>query len=261
MNTNVLAIFLFFCIASLVFTMCASGSENETRVIEYEDFEHNLLVFTKTEGWRHDSIEAGIEAVMKLGQENGFSLTLTEDNSYFTPSNLSRYDAVLFLNTTLTVFDDEHREAFKEYIQNGGGFAGVHSATDTEYDWPWYGELVGAWFDNHPNNPNVREAVIDVVNPDHPATSMLPERWQRSDEWYNFGYMNENVNVLLKLDTDSYSGSDHPGNHPIAWYHEFDGGRVFYTGLGHTRESYSEELFLRHLLGGLKYAMGIEESP
>lgn len=259
MNRKVLITILITGIAAVLLTMCASGSDNETRMMEYEGSDYNLLVFTKTEGWRHDSIEAGIEAVMKLGQENGFSLTLTEDNSYFTPGILARYDAVLFLNTTLTVFEDAHREAFKEYIQAGGGFAGVHSATDTEYDWPWYGELVGAWFDNHPNNPNVREAVIDVVNPDHPSTRMLPERWERSDEWYNFGYMNENVNVLLKLDTDSYRGSDHPNNHPIAWYHEFDGGRSFYTGLGHTKESYTEELFLQHLLGGLMYAMGAEQ--
>jgi uncharacterized protein len=259
MNKKMLFASVLAGLSAVLFAMCASGSEKETRMIEYEESEYNLLVFTKTAGWRHDSIEAGIEAVMKLGQEHGFSLTLTEDNTYFTPGNLVRYDAVLFLNTTETVFEDPQREAFKEYIRAGGGFAGVHSATDTEYDWPWYGELVGAWFDNHPNMPNVRSAVIEVVNPDHPSTRMLPERWERSDEWYNFGYMNENVNVLLKLDTDSYRGSDHPNNHPIAWYHEFDGGRSFYTALGHTKESYTEDLFLQHLLGGLLYAMGAEE--
>jgi type 1 glutamine amidotransferase len=248
---------LFFSL--VLISACGSGETRQAETVEYIDTDYTLLVFTKTEGWRHDSIPDGIEAVARLGQEHGFSLTITEDHTYFTPEYLSRYDAVLFLNTTLTVFEDPQREAFKEYIRSGGGFAGVHSATDTEYDWPWYGELVGAWFDNHPNNPNVRDAVIEVVNHDHPSTRMLPDRWERADEWYNFGYMNENVNVLLKLDTDSFEGSDHPGNHPIAWYHEFDGGRSFYTALGHTRESYTEELFLEHLLGGIMYAMGWDQ--
>jgi len=166
---------------------------------------------------------------------------------------------VLFLNTTETVFEDVHRDNFQQYIQNGGGFVGVHSASDTEYDWPWYGDLVGAYFDNHPGNPNVRDAVIDVVDQSHPSTEHLPERWERADEWYNFGYFNDNVNVLLKLDTESYEGSDHPGDHPVAWYHEYDGGRAFYTALGHTKESYSETNFLKHLLGGIKYAAGIQD--
>lgn len=133
---------------------------------------------------------------------------------------------------------------------------GIHSASDTEYDWPWYGRLVGAYFSNHPNNPNVRDAVINVVEAGHPATEMLPERWERTDEWYNFRELPDHVNVLLTLDTDTYEGSGHPGYHPVAWYHEYDGGRAFYTALGHTIESYSEELFLKHVWGGIRYAMG-----
>ena len=215
----------------------------------------SVLLFTKTEGWRHDSIEAGVEAIYQLGNENDFAVTWTEDSGYFTNESLSEYDAIIFLNTTLTLFDENQRSAFQNYIQSGGGFVGIHSATDTEYDWPWYGSLVGAYFDNHPNRPNVREAVIELVDSDHPSTRHLPERWVRSDEWYNFGYINEDVHVLLRLDTDSYEGSDHPGNHPIAWYHDYDGGRSFYTGLGHTIESFSEPMFLDHLLGGIQYAI------
>lgn len=262
----------FACIAFLPFlllvlavslTACGGDAQNERSApagethLEVEGATDRLLVFTKTSGWRHDSIEAGVAAVKQLAQENGFSLTHTEQSDYFTPENLSRYQAVLFLNTTQGVFtEDAQRQAFKAFIQNGGGFAGVHSATDTEYEWPWYGELVGAWFSNHPNNPNVRRAVIEVVNPDHPATRHLPERWEREDEWYNFGFISEATNVLMRLDTDSYEGSDHPGNHPIAWYHDFDGGRAFYTALGHTKASFEEPLFLDHLLGGLLYALG-----
>lgn len=219
-----------------------------------ENADYSVLVFTKTSGFRHDSIEQGVEAVVALGAANGFSVTRTENSDYFTDENLSSYSAIIFLNTTLTVFDENHRVAFKQYIQNGGGFVGVHSASDTEYDWPWYGELVGAYFDNHP--PGIHDAIIDVINTDHPSTAHLPGRWEKADEWYNFGYINDEVEVLMKLDTDSYEGSDHPGNHPVAWYHEYDGGRAFYTALGHTRESYSEPLFIDHLLGGILYASG-----
>lgn len=236
---------------------CDEVEERELEEIPDTILDHSLLVFSKTDGWRHDSIESGIDAVELLGETNGVFVFSTENAEYFNDEDLARFDAVLFLNTTENVFNDDQRNAFRNYIQNGGGFAGVHSATDTEYDWEWYGELVGAYFDNHPNDPNVREAVVKVVDPDHLSTTMLPEEWEREDEWYNFREIPDHVEVLLELDTDSYEGSDHPGNHPIAWYHEYDGGRAFYTGLGHTIESYSEDLFLQHLWGGLEYAMGI----
>ncbi|AXI99556.1 cytochrome c/hypothetical protein [Cyclonatronum proteinivorum] len=254
-----------FLLFALGFALTACGGDAQDQQSDYsgptqlevEGATDRLLVYTKTSGWRHDSIEAGVEAVKRLGSDNGFSVKHTEDPAYFSPDNLSRYQAVLFLNTTEDVFSrDDQRQAFKAFIQNGGGFAGVHSATDTEYEWPWFGELVGARFSNHPNNPNVRQAVLEVVNRNHPATRPLPERWEREDEWYNFSFISGATQVLLRLDTDSYEGSDHPGNHPIAWYHDFDGGRAFYTGLGHTKESFEEPLFLDHLLGGILYALG-----
>lgn len=219
--------------------------------------DYSILVFSKTAGWRHESIESGIEAIKKLGKENNFAVTATEDAELFTSENLQAFDAVVFLNTTETIFNDEQRKTFESYIQNGGGFVGVHSAVDTEYDWQWYGELAGAYFDSHPNNPNVRSAAINVEDTTHPATKHLDSIWQKEDEWYNFGYRNEAVNILLTLNTDSYEGSTHPGNHPIAWYHEYDGGRAFYTGLGHTKESFNDTVFLEHLLGGIKYAAGV----
>jgi len=255
-----LRITLISLISIFLFASMACDQESET-IHEFTTFsgvEQSVLVFSKTAGFRHDSIEAGAEAVKNLGQDNGFNVTWTEESGYFTPENLSNYDAIIFLNTTLNVFEnDDQRNAFQGYIQNGGGFVGVHSATDTEYDWPWYGELVGAYFDNHP--PGVIPAAIDVVDHDHPSTAHLPERWERTDEWYNFGFIYDELNVLMKLDTDSYEGSDHPGNHPISWYHEYDGGRSFYTASGHTIESFSEPEFLTHLLGGIQYAMGITD--
>ena len=232
--------------------------KNPTSVYNPSNSTHSLLVFSKTTGFRHESIEAGIEALKKLGPRHELSLKFTESSGYVGSDSLFTHDAILFLNTTGTLFTDKERSYLKRFIQAGGGFVGVHSAADTEYDWPWYEGLVGAYFDNHPNNPNVREAAIMVSDEDHPALNGLPQRWEREDEWYNYRSFKESLQILLKLDTDSYEGSDHPGNHPIAWYREYDGGRSFYTGLGHTEESYSDPLFLNHLMGGILYALGAD---
>lgn len=244
-------------LSAILFSMALSGCDTETDQAGTPEFEINqsIMVFSKTEGYRHNSIEQGIEAVKLLGQQHGVAVFATEDASYFNESDLARFDAVLFLNTTGTLFNEEQRDAFEAYIQNGGGFAGLHSAADTEYDWPWYGELVGAWFESH---PRTQPAVVEIVNPDHISTRMLPAEWEKEDEWYNFLEIPEHVDILLELDTDSFEGSEHPGNHVIAWYHEFDGGRAFYTGMGHTVESFSDDLYLRHLWGGLEYVMDLE---
>ena len=216
----------------------------------------NILVFSKTEGFRHESIEAGKTAILKLAADNGFSVDTTEDASWFKEKTLAKYNVVVFLNTTGDILNNAQQLEFNRFIQAGGGFVGIHAAADTEYDWPWYGKLVGAYFNGHPNNPNVREADIHVVDKEHVCTSMLPDVWHRNDEWYNYKDINPNINVLMNLDETSYEGGTNGENHPIAWYHEFDGGRSWYTGSGHTNESFEEELFLQHLLGGIEYAAG-----
>ena len=133
--------------------------------------EPRVLVFSKTAGYRHSSIETGIAAVQKLGRENGFAVDATEDAGAFTERNLKRFRAVVFLNTTGDVLDARQQDAFERYIQAGGGWVGIHSATDTEYDWPWYGRLAGAYFESHPNNPNVRKGTFRVLDKDHPSTA------------------------------------------------------------------------------------------
>lgn len=245
---------LFIIPAMILLISCSAdaqtnSSNSSNKVVQ----ENRLLVFSKTAGWRHQSIEAGQTAIKELGQQNGVGVTITEDAEMFNPDTLASYSAVIFLNTTGTVFDDNQRAAFENYIQHGGGYVGVHSAADTEYDWPWYGELMGAYFDNHP--PGTPNADVLLENAEHSSTSMLPDVWNREDEWYNYQGFEDHINVLLSLDTGSYEGSDHPGNHPIAWYHEFDGGRSFYTGMGHTEASFSNELYRDHLWGGIMYAM------
>jgi cytochrome c len=132
--------------------------------------EFRVLVFSKTAGFRHSSIGVGLAAIKKLGQENGFSVDATEDAGAFTSKNLARYSAVVFLSTTGDVLDAPQQDDFERYIQAGGGYVGIHSATDTEYDWPWYGRLAGAWFNGHPNNPNVRKGTYRVVDKNNPST-------------------------------------------------------------------------------------------
>jgi cytochrome c len=215
-----------------------------------------ILVFSRTAGFRHTSIEPGIAAIKKLGKENGFSVDATEDATAFTDKNLKQYQAVVFMSTTGDVLDAKQQDAFERYIQAGGGWVGVHSATDTEYDWPWYGRLAGAYFTSHPLDPNVRKATFRVLDKSHPSTAGLPDRWEREDEFYNFKSIAPDIHVLIDIDEKSYQGGTNGDNHPMSWYHEFNGGRAFYTNMGHTDATFTEAPFLRHLLGGLRYAMG-----
>ena len=211
-----------------------------------------VLIFSKTNGYRHQSIPVGIEAIKKMGLENKFTVDATEDSLAFTDDNLAKYNAIIFLNPTLNVLGEEQQKAMENYIHKGGGFVGVHAATDCEYNWPWYVKMVGASFLSHPAQ---QVAKINVVDKNNKATKHLPNPWERKDEWYNFKSMNPDVKVLLKIDETSYTGGKNGDNHPMAWYHKYDGGRAFYTALGHTNESYSEPAFLKHLLAGIKYAM------
>ena len=211
-----------------------------------------VLVFSKTKGFHHASIPFGIAAVQKLGTENNFVVDTTTDATLFTRRNLKKYAAVIFLNTTGDVLNAEQQEAFEKYIRSGKGFLGVHAATDTEYDWPWYNQLVGAYFKSHPKQ---QEAMLTVTDPTHISTGHLPAQWKRFDEWYNFKSIQNGLHVLLTIDEKSYTGGENGDVHPMAWYHEFDGGRAFYTELGHTDASYADPLFLKHLLGGIQYAM------
>ena len=215
-----------------------------------------VLVFTKTNGYRHESIEKGVEVINKLGLENGFKVIHSENSDIFTTESLKEFDLVIFLNTTEDILDDEGQRNFEMFIRNGGSFMGIHSAADIEYDWPWYGKLVGAYFKNHPNNPSIRDAEIIKEDSMHVSCKHLPDRWERTDEWYNYKEINPDINILLRLNESSYEGGEHGDNHPIAWHHEFDGGKAFYTGGGHTKASFDEIDFKQHILGGILYCLG-----
>ncbi|WP_172382714.1 ThuA domain-containing protein [Streptomyces sp. MNP-20] len=220
-----------------------------------------VLVFSKTTGFRHDSIPDGIAAVRDLGAAHGFSVDATDDARAFTPKNLTRYDAVVWLSTTGDVLNSAQQTAFERYVRAGGGYVGVHAAADTEYDWPFYGALVGAHFQSH---PAVQPAKIKVEDHAHPATGHLGAGWDRTDEWYNYrSNPRTRARVLASLDESSYSGGSMGGDHPIAWCQSsVDGGagRSFYTGGGHTRQSFADPAFRRHLLGGIQYATGAAQA-
>jgi len=214
-----------------------------------------VLVFSKTTGFRHDSIPDGIAAVRALGAEHGFKADDTEDAARFTDATLAQYKVVMFLSTTGDILDPEQKAALERYIRSGGGFVGIHSASDTEYHWPWYGRLVGAWFASH---PQIQHATIRIEDADHPSTKGLPASWERTDEWYNFRSDPRGaVHVLASLDESTYTGGAMGSDHPIAWCRNVDGGRSWYTAMGHTRESYTEPLFRLHLWGGIESSAGI----
>lgn len=238
----------YFCLGLLILSSCGPKLSGD------------ILVFSKTEGFRHESISSGIEMFQTLGEEHGTTIVTTEDATYFTEENLKNFKVVVFLNTTGDCLNDKQQYEFQRFIQAGGGFVGVHGAADTEYDWPWYNGLVGAYFSSHPNNPNVRDGSIDVVDPNHISCQHLPARWDRTDEWYNYKSIHPGIQTVLNLDETSYEGGTNGESHPIAWYHEYDGGRAFYTGGGHTHESYKEENFVKHLWGGVQYAFG-DDTP
>ena len=215
-----------------------------------------VLVFSKTDGFRHTSIEAGKVAIKKMAMEKGFDVDFTEDANQFVTGNLKKYNAVVWLNTTGDVLNNEQQGEFERYIQAGGGYVGIHAATDCEYEWSWYGRLAGAYFLDHPNPENVQKGKFYVVEKDHWATKGMPDEFERTDEFYSFKQIDPSIKVLVKIDEKTYKGGKNGDNHPMNWYHDFDGGRSFYTAMGHTDETFSESLFLNHVWAGLHYAIG-----
>jgi cytochrome c len=217
-----------------------------------------ILVFSRTASVRHDSIPAAVAALADMAEQRGLSLTASKDPTLFSDAGLADFSAVVFLLTTGDVLNDEQQGALERFIRAGNGYAGIHSASDTEYAWPWYGELVGAYFQAH---SLVEPATVLVADGAQPATRDLPSPWMRSDEWYAFSSNpRDKVTVLLTVDESTYDpGQGVMGNdHPVAWQRNFDGGRSFYTALGHTIESYAESAFMAHVSGGIEWAAGVQ---
>ncbi|WP_341226481.1 ThuA domain-containing protein [uncultured Arcticibacterium sp.] len=220
------------------------------------------LLFTKTAGFHHESIHEGVAAVRGLGQRHSFQVDWQENSSVFTEDRLKNYDVVIFLNTTGDVLNDKEQAAFEKYIQNGGGYVGVHAAADTEYEWEWYTKMVGMMFKIHPAQ---QTAYIHVENSNFPGMERFPKKLLWTDEWYEYQkpVLTKDLNYLVSVDEKSYEPyakwGDNEGKgmgdfHPISWYHNYDGGRAFYTGLGHIGAIYSDQTYLDHLYGGIYWA-------
>jgi type 1 glutamine amidotransferase len=246
---------------------------------------YKVLVVGKTLGFRHSHIDDTTNAVIKLGQEHGFTVDvwdppvpgrspgqpdLTMATTPFTSAEaLSQYATILFASpvdgtnnqdpAAPRLLNDSELAALQGYIHHGGGYVGLHAATDTMHAVPWYSKLSGgsARFRNHPAQ---QQATMVVESPNHPSTTMLPKKWSRFDEWYNFtSNPRQDVHVLLTLDESTYTGGSMGADHPISWCQNFEGGRSWYEGAGHVDSSYTDPLFLAHLLGGIEWTAGVVE--
>ena len=276
---NHLHVLAMACFSAMALIAC--GSE-ETTARSGDDF--RVLVFSQTTGFRHVSIETGVDTVRQLGSMHGFSVDHSEEPTDFNDDNLARYAAVIWLSTTGNLLDEEQRQAFERYIQSGGGYVGIHSASDSNYDWAFYGELVGAYFHSHPvfpvnadEGPGVQAGELHVEADDHLSTTHLPAPWAISDEFYSF---RENprgqVRVLLNIDEQTYNQDPNTSNisegsfivgetgvmndHPMSWCHDRLGGRAWYTALGHSVSLYEDTNFRLHLLGGILTAAGRQDA-
>lgn len=217
-----------------------------------------ILIFSHTTGWRHASIETGIAALTALAEDKGYSVEASEDPDIFSRETLADFDALILLNSTTghdgeQWFNGPRGEALQAYLHDGNAVVAVHGAADSHYDWPWYGQMIGGYFERHPEGTPTGE--LAVTNANHPSTEPLPAVFSRTDEWYWIKDFTVPEGLLITLDPASIGEGDGPAK-PVSWAHEFEGGRVFYTSMGHTSETYSDPLFLAHLGGGLDWALG-----
>ena len=248
MNFSLMLFFIFFTFQSNSEIECFNCSKSNT---------FSVLVITETKGFVHRAaIKSGKELIKKIGVENNFNVYHSNNSNAITAKNLEEISTIIFLNTTSDILNADEQKVMEDFIKGGKGFVGIHSAADTEYKWNWYGRLVGGYFKNHP--PGTSYATIETMNNNHVSTKHLDDKWEIKDEWYNYYNLNPDINILLNLDESTYYGGTHGENHPITWYHQFDGGRAFYTGLGHLAKTYSDQRFIKLLTGGILYASFLE---
>lgn len=220
------------------------------------------LLFTKTAGFHHESILEGVEGIKALSERHSFDLDWHEMTRVFSDEGLKNYNVVIFLNTTGDVLNADEQAAFERYIKNGGGWVGIHSASDTEYDWEWYTKMVGMMFKIHPAQ---QTAYLTVEDSNFPGMGRFPKKLIWTDEWYQYQQpaLVNDLHYLVSVDEKTYKPyakwGENEGNgmgdfHPMAWYHNYDGGRAFYTGLGHIGAIYSDQTFMDHLFGGIYWA-------
>ena len=230
-----------------------------SQVLSAQQFK--VFLFTKTAGWHHESIHEGVAAIRKLAERNNFQVDWQENADFVTEKNLEKYQVIIFLNTTADILNDEQQKAVEKFIQSGKGFVGIHSASDTEYGWPWYTKMVGMMFKIHPEQ---QTAYLRVLDHNFPGMERFPKKLLWTDEWYEFSAAKStDLKFLVTVDEKTYNPNakwgDNVGKgmgdfHPISWYHPYDGGRAFYTALGHIPATFSDQTFLDHIYGGIYWA-------
>jgi len=243
-----------FIFSILIIVLCCSE-------IMAQQKQFKALLVTTTLGWHHESVHSGVLAIQQLGVKNFFDVVLMENPGSITDKNLEQFQVIIFLNTTGNIFDSTQQKVMERFIQSGKGFVGIHSASDTEYEWPWYTKLVGRMFHIH---PTIQTAKVTVVEPDFPELQGFSNNKLWTDEWYEFGPEKiSDLHYILAVDESSYNPKVEWGSrksvgmgkfHPVAWYHNYDGGRSFYTALGHMPSAYGDPAFLNHVYAGIRWA-------
>lgn len=239
---------------AMVPALSLSAAQNTQRVAPSAK---RVLLFSHSTGWRHPSIEPGVAAIQGLGAREKFNIVHSADPNVFSAEGLKGFDAIILLSNSTDPkkpesewFVGPRRDALQSFVRRGGGIVGIHAASDSHYNWPWYGKMIGGYFASHPEG--TPEGTLKVVDSKHPSTRNMEKSKRRVDEWYYFQDHNPETQLLVTLDPASIGQKDVNPN-PISWAHEFEGGRVFYTAMGHTTETFSEPYFLDHLAGGLKW--------
>jgi hypothetical protein len=241
--------FLFLLVTQLFFLSCVAQKQ------------FKALLVTTTRGWHHEALHYGVVALNELAEKKEFDLTLLQDPNSITDKNLTQYQVIIFLHTTGDIFDSLQQKVMERFIQAGKGFVGIHSASDTEYDWAWYTKLVGRMFTIH---PPTQPAKLKVVDAKFPGLQGFADGGLWTDEWYEFSPEKaQGLNYILSVDESTYDvkvqwgekkGTGMGTMHPIAWYHNFDGGRSFYTALGHVPANFKDNAFLEHIYAGIRWA-------
>jgi len=247
-----LRIYLFRTLLPLIFTLISLTTFGQ---------QFKALLFTKTDGFHHESILEGVSTIRMLANRHNFTVDWHENASIFNDKALENYSVVIFLNTTGNILNDEQQAAFEKFIRAGKGYVGIHSASDTEYEWPWYTKMVGMMFKIHPQN---QTAYLKVENTNFPGMERFPAKLLWTDEWYEFSERkSDDLKFLVSVDEKSYNpnvkwgtneGKGMGNFHPISWYHPYDGGRAFYTALGHIPLTFSDQIFQNHIYGGIFWA-------
>jgi len=245
---------------SIGFIAAALVATSVTPVLAKEKV--HVLVYSGSTGYRHESIPSAVAALKTIGARAGYVVDATEDPEVFTAERLAPYKVLVLVSNSTDPkkpesewFTGARRDALQGFLKSGKGVIGLHAAADSHYGWGWYGQMIGGYFERHPKG--TPKGVVMVIDSKHPATAKLPKSLERNDEWYYYKDLDPTLHVLVAIDPKTIGEGEPDVNlNPLVWCHDFGGGRVFYSALGHTNESWSEPYMVDLMTGALAYAAG-----